>query len=369
MNYSDDFLHLTPKLDLKAFWDENHACLVNEIDQARCPLEFSPDDHWLFEFIQPISILQYYQDKSYRDDIHKKANELLFVLVGKSYFEEDTWQNQPHRIENLFSCEFKYTDNSTPWLIPATDDPGEFARILDHAESTDMSKWTFPVGFLKEWEDRKAAGKPLPALGTGSRGPATIMTSVLKVETVFYWFYDHPGLMQRFRDTLARKMVELNQALREFSGNFDPGWWITDDNSALFNQSLYREYCFPVLETVLDEFAPGDARRYQHSDSAMGHLMDQQRELGINAVNYGPEVDAALIREKLPDAVIYGQVPPLLLRNGTPEEIRQRIREDFKKAGSIGKMIVTPAGSLAAGTSLGRMRWMMQCVLDDCRYS
>ena len=94
MNYSDDFLHLTPKLDLEAFWDENHECLVNEIDQARCPLEFSPDDHWLFELIQPISILQYYQDKSYRDDIHKKANELLFVFVGKSYFEEDTWQHQ-----------------------------------------------------------------------------------------------------------------------------------------------------------------------------------------------------------------------------------------------------------------------------------
>jgi uroporphyrinogen decarboxylase len=214
----------------------------------------------------------------------------------------------------------------------------------------------------------KSSRETVTLLGTGSRGPATIMTSVLQVETVFYWIYDHPELMQRFRDILALKMVELNRVLREFSGNSEPGWWITDDNSALFNRKLYREYCFPVLEAVLNEFASGNARRYQHSDSAMGHLMDQQCELGMNAVNYGPEVDAALIREKLPNATIHGHLPPFMLRNETPEKIRQRILDDFRKAGLTRKQVVTTAGSLAAGTSLGRMRWMMQCVLEDCRY-
>jgi uroporphyrinogen decarboxylase len=368
MTYSDDFLYLTPQLDLAAFWAENDACLENQSDKPRCALEFSPDDHWLFEFVQPIQILRYYQEKEYRDGIHKQANELLLEFVGKPYFDEDSWQYQPHRIENLFDCEFTYTDSSTPWLTPATSDPDEFARILDRAENTNIAEWALPGTFLQEWAERKAEGRPLPRLGDGSRGPATIMTSILHVETVFYWIYDHPELMKRFRDILARKMVELNRVLRKFSGNAEPGWWITDDNSALFNKKLYREHCYPVLETVLNEFAPGNARRYQHSDSSMGHIMDQQRELGINAVNYGPEVDAALIREKLPNAVIYGQLPPFTLRNGTPEEIRQRIRDDFQKAGATQKQIVATAGSLAAGTSLGRMRWMMQCVSDDCRY-
>ena len=101
----------------------------------------------------------------------------------------------------------------------------------------------------------------------------------------------------------------------------------------------------------------------------MGHLLDDQRELGINACNYGPTVDAALIRAKLPDAIIHGQMPPMLLRNGSPEEIHQRVRDDFQKAGSSGRLIVTTAGSLAAGTGLGRMRWMMHCVQESTRYS
>ena len=76
------------------------------------------------------------------------------------------------------------------------------------------------------------------------------MTSVLKPEIVFFWLYDHADLMHRFRDILAEKMVELNTIQRQFSGNDQPGWSITDDNSALFSPKYYREYCYPVLEKV-----------------------------------------------------------------------------------------------------------------------
>jgi uroporphyrinogen decarboxylase len=239
--------------------------------------------------------------------------------------------------------------------MPVTDDPAEFARVLDRAEATDLRAWSLPEDYLEEWEERKAAGVTLPALGTGSRGPATIMTSVLRPETFFYWTYDHPDLLLRFRDILADKMVEFNTILREWSSNAEPGWWITDDNSALFNRRFYLAFCYPVLERVLEAMAPeerplqrGDARRYQHSDSAMGHLLDMQYALGIHDVNYGPTVDAGLIREKMPDALINGQMPPMLLRNGAPEEIRKRVIEDFHKAGGSGRLNVTTSGCRAA---------------------
>jgi len=42
-------------------------------------------------------------------------------------------------------------------------------------------------------------------------------------ETVFFWIYDHPQLLQRFRDILARKMVELTKSCARFSGTPDAG--------------------------------------------------------------------------------------------------------------------------------------------------
>lgn len=363
-----EFVELTRNLDFEAFWLENERCREFTTAKPRCSLSLSPDDHWLFEFLQVPSTLRYYQDKSYRDALHQEANRYLKQYIGRSFFDEDTWQFDPKRIENLFGCEFGYHEGSTPWLMPVTDDYDEFSHVLDRAEATDLATWSFPDEFLNEWEERKRDGKPLPLLGAGSRGPATIMTSVLKPETLFYWIFDRPELVERFRDLLAEKMVAFNNVLREFSHNDQPGWWITDDNCALFNRKFYRQYCYPVLERVLAALAPGGARRHQHSDSSMGHLLDLQYELGIRSVNYGPDVDAGLIRVRMPDAMIDGQLPPFLLRNCSLEDIRQRVIDDFHKAGGNGGLNVTTAGSLAAGTSLGRVRWLMWVVQEECRY-
>lgn len=364
-----EFLATIGSIDLPAFWAENTACMAESTHKPRCAISFSPDDHWLFEFLPIESTFRYYHDKTYRDTLHREANRWTQKIIGLAFFEEDTWSSAPKRIENLFGSEFTYTEGGTPWLTHVTDNPNEFAKILDRAEQTDIRTWALSEEFQQEWERRKAHGLPLPALGSGSRGPATIMTSVLHPETFFYWAVDYPNLLRRFSDLLARKMIELNRYLREFSGYTQNGWWITDDNCALFNRRLYRQYCVPVLQAVLDEFAPHGSPRYQHSDSAMAHLLEDQRELGITACNYGPTVDAGLIRERLPDALIHGQMPPMLLRNGSPEQIRRQVRHDFLQAGQSGKLIVTTAGSLAAGTSLGRVLWMMKCVQEETRYS
>lgn len=363
-----EFMALTADLDVQAFWEENQQCQAFTTQKPRCGLMFSPDDHWLFEFMDIPSTLRYYRDKVYRDTLHREANHITREYVGQDFFEEDTFEHSPKRIENLFGCEFEYHEGGTPWLVPVADDPVEFERILDQAEATDLKSWTLPEEYVAEWEKRSSVGMKMPLLGDGSRGPATVITSVLEIETAFFWFYDHPDLMRRFSDILAEKMVELNLILREFSANTQPDWWTTDDNCALFNPELYQEFCMPVLEKVLTELAPGEAMRYQHSDSSMGHLLEYQRALGINVVNYGPDVDAALIREKMPAAMILGHMPPFLLRNGSPEEIKQRMVDDFRKAGETGGLTVNTAGSLAGGTGVGRMRWLMQVVQEYCRY-
>ncbi len=60
-------------------------------------------------------------------------------------------------------------------------------------------------------------------------------------------------------------------------------------------------------------------------------------------------------------------MPPFLLRNGSPDEIRARVAADFRKAGESGGLEVTTA-ALAAGTGVGRMRFFMETVQELCRY-
>ena len=147
-----EFMDLTKSLDLEAFWHENDQCQAFTPDKPRCSASFSPDDHWIFEFMQVPSTIRYYQDKKYRDDLHKQVNRITQQYVGKTFFQEDTWQHTPKRIENLFGSEFSYHEKGTPWLMPVTDDPDEFASVLDRAEATDLQTWIFPWAYLNEWE-------------------------------------------------------------------------------------------------------------------------------------------------------------------------------------------------------------------------
>jgi hypothetical protein len=71
-----EFLERTKNLDVEAFWDENEHCLDFTTKKPRCAVSFSPDDHWIFEFIQVPSTLRYYQDKAYRDKIHRQVNQV-----------------------------------------------------------------------------------------------------------------------------------------------------------------------------------------------------------------------------------------------------------------------------------------------------
>ena len=132
-NPEPEFMALTASLDPDAFWEENARCTVFTTDKPRCALSFSPDDHWIFEAVPVPSTLRYYRDKAYRDTVHREVNAITRRYVGIAFFSEATWEHEPKRIENLVDCEFTYHEQSTPWLTPATDDPAEFARILDRA--------------------------------------------------------------------------------------------------------------------------------------------------------------------------------------------------------------------------------------------
>src|SRR4030066_2385224 len=92
-----EFMELTSQLDVQAFWDENSRCEAFTTQKPRCAAAFAPDDHWLFEFMDVPSTLRYYQDKAYRDELHRQVNAITQEYVGRTFFEEDTWEHGPKR--------------------------------------------------------------------------------------------------------------------------------------------------------------------------------------------------------------------------------------------------------------------------------
>jgi hypothetical protein len=98
-----EFLDLTRNLDLAAFWTENKQRLGFTTDKPRCAVSFSPDDHWIFEFMAVPWTIRYDKDKAYRHELHREeVNRVTQEYVGHTFFSEDTFEHSPKRIENLF---------------------------------------------------------------------------------------------------------------------------------------------------------------------------------------------------------------------------------------------------------------------------
>jgi uroporphyrinogen decarboxylase len=363
------------ELDCQEFWKENEKSFQPfSTDKPRVPLVFWLDDHFLLEEMVVPSTLKYYNDLQYRLEVNRQCNERLERKIGRQFFNEDPSEENkpsPNRFEVIMGARWELTEGGTPWLESSVQDIEDVKKLINHVSRMDMKTAAFP----EDWQEKriryeKETGKQLRLGGSGSRGPATMATSILGTTNTCMFMMDEPDVMKEFFSILTHKLVEYHEVLMtETEHDTRKGYTITDDNCYLFPPALYEMYCAPVLDKLFREFAPEEKHvRYQHSDSSMGHLMGILRELGVNEVNLGPEIHPLDIRKAMPKALIHGQIPPFTLRNGTAEQIINVVRRDIEAIGQDGGLVECPAGSVAAGTPLENLVVYMWAVDKYGRY-
>lgn len=350
-------------LDVKQFWAENERCFGRfDVHKPRVPISFWLDDHFLLEAMRLPSTLRYYRDEQYRLSVHRAYNQITRRILGRTFYDEDP-APQPVRFEVLMGAKWEMREGGTPWLESEVKDERDLKRVVERMERMEVEREMFAGEWPARVEAYLETHDALPPMGGGSRAPVTMATSILGTENFCYFLYDEPELMTRFFEALSKNLVRYQLALRKLTGNGRSGYSFTDDNCYLMTPELYRKFAMPAMERILSALAPGkDDVRHQHSDSDMGHLMPLLNELGINAVNLGPNIDPRDIRRAMPEAVIEGQIPPFLLRNGTKEEIFEAVRQDIEKVGADGGLVECTAGSVTGGTPLENILAYMEAV-------
>jgi uroporphyrinogen decarboxylase len=360
-------------LDLQKFWAENEASLGKPFrtDKPRAPITLPTDDHWLLEEMQLPSTVRYYQDAEYRAQVNRACNDRCQRVIGLRPFPEKPQPPAVLRIEHVMGARTELTEGGTPWLEPGVHNVEELRAKLDELERLDDAKLRdliFSTGGVVEKAAPNPDGTP-PVLRGFSRGPATIATSVIGTTEMLYWLMDYPEDMSRFFAVLADIIIRYHRILGAAAGVTYRGMAVNDDNCALFSPGLYEEFCYPAMRRIFDTLAPDPADdRFQHSDSDMEHLLPILARMNFKAVNLGPNTSVKTIRQFLPHTEIQGEVAPFTLRNKPAEAVIAEVRRDFDGAGADGGLLVTTAGSIAAGTKLEAIRTFMWAVHTYCRY-
>ncbi len=359
------------EINLERFWKENKESLQKPFstNKPRVAVNLPFDNHWLIGEMKVPSTVRYFSDPDYAEKINAKCNDRMEAEIGIRPFGEHFSRVVPKRIEEVFGCRFELTEGGTPWLESDVKSIDDLKKIMKDVEKLDLEKFVLPDEWYADCERLEREFNIKISLGKSSRGPATIGTSVCGTMNLLLFLIDYPEVMDDFYTLLGEKMIEYYTLLREKTGYTKRGFAFNDDNCSLFSPELYERFCYPVMERVFQHFAPveGDLR-HQHSDSDMGHLLLLLNSLGINSTNFGPTVLSKFIREKMPRAMISGQIPPMLLRNGTPEEIIEAVRSDIEDVGSDGGLVISTAGSIAEGTTLYNVKVLMYAVEKYGRY-
>ncbi len=308
-------------------------------------------------------------------ELRKRYNERAVAIVGRPMMPEDdgppadSFFPPVKKITDVFEARAVQT-GGTGWVIPAAETPADLERLLDRVERRDLREFLFPPNWEAEVRRIYEQYGKKPRMGGGVRGPVTAAMSIYGVENLIFLIRDEPELAARFRDVLADKIIEMTHVLHEVSGTPDRrGFGFADDNCAMLNADMYAFFGLPILKRVFGEFAPGpDDRRYQHSDSAMTHLLPLLNEAGVNHGNFGPTVRVQDIRRDMPRCVIHGQLAPWNFARGTDEEVAAEVRRDIEAVGADGGLIITTAGSINPGSRLSGLRAIMSTIQRYGRY-
>lgn len=368
------------QVDLERFWKDDELaheenCFSPNAPQAALGIAMSDECVFAELGVEGDPWLELPRDL--RIKYNKLYNDKAEKIVGRRLLREDLPEPDEmfpkiRGIGEIFGGRY-ITQAGSLWLTNSCGTPAELERVLDGVDKLDIGDFILPDNWESEKKRIYERYGTRPGLWRGVRGPVTLATSIYGAENLIYLILDEPDLAARFRDAICRAIMEM-AATMDAEAGYAPGeapsgFYFADDNCCLLNPRMYEHFGFPVLEKVFARWSPdpGDMR-YQHSDSAMGHLLPVLARLNFTGCNFGPNVLVNDIRRHMPRTRIDGCLAPFTFMGNDEEAIIAEVKRDCEMARETRGLNVSTAGSINNGSLLTSMKAVMYAIQTYGRY-
>jgi uroporphyrinogen decarboxylase len=369
-------------VDVERFWADQESAKADpfgkDIPQpplgAVCNWECAFDELGIEQDWQ-----RYENDPDWAVGLNIRYNDISEKIVGRRLLSEtrpDPSLRWPKvkGLHDVFEGRYVWEGGKAGswWLMQAAKTPDELRALLDRVDARDIRSTILPENWQAEKARLTALGAK-PPLYRHQRGPCTFACSIYGAENMIFLCLDEPDLAERFSRTVLRVMLDIARVQDEEAGytsrSAPHGFSFADDNCCLFNREMYELFGLPVLRGMFDRYSPNAAdRRFQHSDSAMGHLLPLLSRVDLTGTNFGPTLTVAEIRRHLGRAVIDGQLAPFTFcRNEEANMVAEFLR-DFDQARESRGLCFATAGSINNGSRLTGMRLLMAAIQRYGRY-
>jgi hypothetical protein len=213
---------------------------------------------------------------------------------------------------------------------------------------------------LEQWQEQlhrepEYHGWPvrIDPFGWWSGGPLTLAIS-LRGHELLTDLYENPEYVRTLLDYLTEVTIARVRAHARFFGIPDPPdtMWFADDALQMLSVKMAREFMLPVYRKLKAGITTAEHAKIHLCGDATRHFRWLKEEVGVKDFETGFPVDHGRIRRELgPDVTIHGGPTVMVLRDGSPEDVRaktQRILDSGVCDG--GRFVLREANNLAPHT-------------------
>ena len=200
-----------------------------------------------------------------------------------------------------------------------------------------------------------------PALTHTSDGPFGVAGDLMGPTEVFLAVKERPDFVSELLRIVTGKLIDWLDfcwAEERLARPKDLAW--TDDLAVSLSAQAYREIVLPSEKRLRFHF---DGRLSLHMCGRSDHLLEIFRdELAIHELQgFGYEVDLDRVGEVLGGRVVLlGNVNPMLIHGGTPEQVRAATRRILDKLGPRGGLIIQDGNNIPPGSPVANINAMME---------
>jgi uroporphyrinogen decarboxylase len=191
------------------------------------------------------------------------------------------------------------------------------------------------------------------ALGIGGEGPHMIAVDLAGPD-FYWWMLEYPEACRRFLERITTGMLQAERHCRAVDPRPRGGYGIAEDSSQIMSEAMFREFVVPCDNRLYDAFGTGLADgRGMHMCGISTHLhralVEDARISSFNVFGYQvpPEVAA---RNLGGQALLWGNVNPMLMLNGTRAEVKQACLRCLEAMAPCGGFMLGDGANVCPGT-------------------
>jgi uroporphyrinogen-III decarboxylase len=199
-----------------------------------------------------------------------------------------------------------------------------------------------------------------PALTHTSHGPFGVAGDLMGQTEIFSAIIERQEFVRELLSIVTDKIIEwLDFCWEEMRISHRNFAW-TDDLAAYLSPRVYRDVVLPFDLKLRNHF---DGWVSMHMCGHTNHLLrifaDDLKICELQG--FGWEVDLDLIGEVMGGRVVLlGNVSPLTIAHGTPDQVKAETRRVIEKLGDYGGLIIQDGNNIAPGSPVENINAMME---------